>query len=133
KDIPPTSSYAIHMTEHHWLAYLATGDIKYVVDSYKKSCRLINNLDWTYTVGEPSTDRIPLPHTTLSRTRLGAFAVNRAGNGHFWPFHGISYTAGSESVAAFVTKNTEQELVVKLWSFDEKDHAMQGRVWRLWP
>lgn len=133
KDIPPTSSYAIHMTEHHWLAYRATGDIKYVVDSYKKACRMINNLDWTYTVAEPSTDRIPLPHSSLSRARLGAFAVNRAGNGHFWPFHGISYTAGAEQVAAFVTENTEGSLKVKLWSFDAAPHLLQARVWRLWP
>jgi len=132
-EVPPTSSYANHMTEHHWLCYRGTGDIKYVTDSFIKSCKLINNLDWTYTVAMPSTDRIPLPHSSLSRARLGAFAVNRAGNGHFWPRHGLSWTRGSDQVAGLVDVNGYTELSTRLWSLAPADHDLQLRVWRLWP
>jgi hypothetical protein len=131
--VPNTSSYAIHMGEGFNLMYRVTGDLAWLVNGYKATCQLLNNLDWTYTVAQPSTDRIAIPHTTLSRARLGAMAGNRGANGNFWPRHGISYTAGADDVAALVTTNTTAALTVQFWSFAATNKPLSARVWRLWP
>jgi hypothetical protein len=121
------------MTDAHWLAWRASGDLNFLVRSYKNTCELLNNLDWIYTVAQPSTDRIPLPHSTVTRARMGAAAVHRAGNNSFWPLHGLSYTKGAESVAALVTENTPTNLSARLWSFAPREHDLQARVWQLFP
>jgi hypothetical protein len=131
--LPEYAGYSPIMTEGFWLAYMATGDIKYLTESYKQACRFINNQEWLYTVSQPSCDRIPLPETTLWRARLGSFVTKRGGTSSNWPRYGISYPGGAEQVAALVTANTDQKLTVKLHCFSEKEHALQVRVWRLDP
>lgn len=131
--LPYSPSYSTTMTDAHWLAWRASGDVNYLVRSYKKTCELLNNLDWIYTVAQPSTDRVPLPHSTVTRARMGSAAVHRAGNDSFWPLHGLSYTKGADTVAALVTENTTTNLSARFWSFDPHEHDLQLRVWQLLP
>jgi len=120
-------------TEHHWLGYRATEDTNVLAGSYRQACMFINNQDWLYTWAQSSTDRIPLPRTTIIRARMGALPAHRGGNNSFWPRHGISYAEGADEIAALVTKNSESELRVRFYAFPEKVHPLQARVWRLWP
>jgi len=133
QQLPPNTMSASAMTHAYWLAYRSSGDVKYLTESYKKACELINNLDLIYTICNPSTDRIPLPHVTVSAARMGAEAVHRGGNGNFWPRYGLTYTKGANDVAALVTENTDKNLTVRFWSFAPGEHQMQTRVWRLLP
>jgi len=131
--LPKYAGYSPRMTEYFWLAYRATGDMDYLIQSYKQACMFINNQDWLYTVAQPSTDRIPLPRTSVIRARLGSLAVQRGASGLFWPRHGLSYTKGSHQVAALVTQNTETALQARFYCFADKNHDLGLRVWRLLP
>ncbi len=127
------ANYADRMTEYYWLAWVSTGNAKWLVESYKQGCRFINDQEWLYTVAQPSTDRIPQPVNTVIRARLGAMPAERGAAGCFWPRHGLSYTKGSEQVAALVTTNTDTKLVTRFYSFNDKPNSMQVRLWRLLP
>jgi len=131
--LPDYAGYSPTMTEYFWLAYRLTGDTAYLVQSYRQACQFINNQRWLYTEAQPSTDRIPLPRTTVIRARLGALAVNRGGSTSFWPRHALSYTKGSQDLAALVTTNEETSLAARFYCFAEQPHAVQVRVWRLQP
>jgi len=131
--LPTYAGYSPTMTEAFWMAWKAGGDVKYLTDSYKQACRFINGQDWLYTVAQPSTDRIPLPKTTVIRARLGAFVTERGGHTNTWPRHGISYTRGADDVAALVTENTVKDLKVRLYCFADKEHNLQIRIWKLDP
>jgi len=132
-ELPKYAGYSPRMTEYFWLAYRATGDMDYLVQSYKQACMFINNQDWLYTVAQPSTDRIPLPRTSVIRARLGSLAVQRGASELFWPRHGLSYTKGSHQVSALVTQNTDTTLQSRFYSFADKNHDLELRVWRLLP
>jgi len=132
-NLPNYAGYSGRMTEYFWLAYRATGDLQYLVQSYKQACMFINNQDWLYTAAQPSNDRIPLPRTTAIRARIGALAVNRGASGGFWPRHGLSYTRGADHVAALVTENTARRLNVRFYCFAKAERDLQIRVWRLDP
>lgn len=132
-NLPEYAGYSDRMTEYFWLAYRASGDLNYLVQSYKQACWFINNQEWLYTVAQPSTDRIPLPSPSLTRARLGAMAVTRGANGCFWPRHAISYTRGAMEVAALVTDSADTGFNARFFCFAEKDHDLGLRVWRLKP
>lgn len=132
-NLPTYAGYSPRMTEYFWLAYTATGDLAYLVQSYKQACMFVNNQRWLYTVAQPSTDRIPLPRTSMIRARIGALSVTRGAGGSFWPRHALSYTAGGEQVAALVTTNTDTRLTVRFHNFAKGEHQLDMRVWRLQP
>jgi len=132
-NLPEYAGYSPRMTEYFWLAYRASGDLGYLVQSYRQACLFVNNQEWLYTVAQPSTDRIPLPRTSMIRARLGALSVTRGAGGCFWPRHALSYVKGSEQVAALVTRNTDKDLACRFHCFAEEEHALQVRVWRLLP
>ncbi|MCZ7643917.1 MAG: hypothetical protein M5U26_01310 [Planctomycetota bacterium] len=132
-NLPDYAGYSPSMTEHWWMAYMASGDAKYLVESYKQACRFINNQRWLYTEAQPSTDRIPLPKTTVIRARVGAFVTERGGHTNTWPMHGISYTKNGNEVAALVTENAEKAFTVRLYPFAGQPLPLQFRLWRLWP
>lgn len=131
--LPDYAGYSDRMTEYFWLAYRASGDLNYLVQSYQSACRFINNQEWLYTEAQPSTDRIPLPSPSLTRARLGALAVTRGAGGCFWPRHAISYTRGANDVAALVTRNTETGFDVRFYCFAAAEHDLGLRVWRILP
>ncbi|MBI2193029.1 MAG: hypothetical protein HYU36_13705 [Planctomycetes bacterium] len=132
-NLPEYAGYSDRMTEYFWLAYRASGDLSYLVQSYRQACRFINNQEWLYTVAQPSTDRIPLPSPSLTRARLGAMAVTRGASGCFWPRHALSYTRGAMDVAALVSESTESGFTARFFCFAETEHRLGLRVWRLLP
>ena len=131
--LPEYAGYSPSMTEAFWMMYKATGDVAWLTASYKQACRFINNQDWLYTVAEPSTDRIPLPDTSVVRARIGAFITERGGHVSTWPLHAISYLAGADRIAALVTENTDTSLAVRLYNFDDAGLVLKTRLWRLLP
>jgi len=131
--LPKYAGYSDRMTDYFWLAYRASGDLKYLIQSYKQACQFVNNQEFLYTLAQPSTDRIPLPRTTVIRARLGSLAVQRGASGYWWPRHAISFTKGANDVAALVTTNRETGFQVRLYCFAKEPHEMQLRVWRLLP
>jgi hypothetical protein len=131
--LPDYAGYSGRMTEYFWLAWQASGDLKWLVQSDKQACTFINNQEWLYTVAQPSTDRIPLPECSMLRSRIGALATTRGASGCFWPRHALSYTAGSEQVAILVTENTETSLAARFYCFAEKPNLLAARLWRLQP
>jgi len=131
--LPKYAGYSPRMTEYFWLAYRASGDLKYLVQSYKQAAMFVNNQRWLYTVAQPSTDRIPLPRTSVVRARLGALSVNRGAGGVFWPRHALSYVRGASQVAALVTDNTDRTLQARFYCLARREHKLVVRLWRLQP
>jgi len=117
----------------HWAAWKATGDKKYLVDSWKLACQHMNEQEWVLTAAQPSTDRIFQPLETLVRATVGSIPSHRGGNNHLWPRHAISFESGAEGLASLVTENTEKTIKALLYTFDEKDHPLRLHVWRLPP
>jgi hypothetical protein len=131
--MPDYAGYSPTMTEYFWLAYRLTGDTAYLAQSDRQACQFINNQRWLYTEAQPSTDRIPLPSTSVTRARLGALAAYRGGSSSFWPRHGLSYPQGGEELAALVTRNEETALAARFYCFTDQPHPARLRVWRLLP
>jgi hypothetical protein len=119
--------------ETHYLAWKATGDKKYLIDSWKMAASHMHEQEWVFTAAQPSTDRIFQPTETLVRAMLGSIPCHRGGNNHLWPRHALSYESGAEGLAALVTENTEQTIKALFYTFDEKDHPIRMHVWRLPP
>lgn len=120
-------------TEAHYLAWKATGDIKYLTDGFKMVCQHLNEQMWLYTGALPSTDRCPPPSRALIRSMLGSRPSDRGGDSNFWPRHAVSYERGADNLAALVTENTEKTIKALFWAFDAKEHPLRLRVWRLPP
>jgi hypothetical protein len=117
-------------TDKHWLAWKMTGDIRFLVDSYKRTAEWFYSHDWLNTEARPSMDRNPLPRTSLTRARLGAIAANRGSSGNAWPLHAVSYVRGGDDVAALVTVNEENRFAVRFYPFTASAQEMQIRAWR---
>ena len=120
-------------TEAVYLAWKATDDKKYLVDGFQMVCQHLNEQMWLYTAALPSTDRCPPPARTLVRCMLGAIPTDRGGDHNVWPRHALSYERGTEDFAALVTENTEKNIKALFYAFDDKDHPLRMRVWRLPP
>lgn len=119
--------------EAHYLAYKATDDKRYLVDSWKMAAQHMYEQEWIFTAAQPSTDRIFQPTETLVRAMLGSIPCHRGGNNHLWPRHALSYESGADGLAALVTENTEQTIKALFYTYDEKDHPLRLHVWRLPP
>jgi hypothetical protein len=119
--------------EAHYLAWKATGDKKYLVDSWKMAAHHMYEQEWVFTASQPSTDRIFQPTETLVRAMLGSIPCHRGGNNHLWPRHALSYESGAEGLAALVTENTAQTIKALFYTFDDHDHPLRAHVWRLPP
>jgi hypothetical protein len=117
-------------TDEHWLAWKMSGDIRFLVDSCKRTAEWFYSHDWLNTEARPSMDRNPLPRTSLTRSRLGAIAANRGSSGNAWPLFAVSYVRGGDEAAALVTVNEENRFAVRLYPFSEKPLDMQVRAWR---
>ena len=120
-------------TDEHWMLYQTTGDVRYLVDSYKRVCEWFNSHDWLNSAAMPSMDRNPLPRTSLVRARIGSLAANRGASQLVWPYHALSYVKGGDQVAALVTENLDNRLTARFYSFAEGPHDMTLRVWRMDP
>jgi hypothetical protein len=119
--------------EAHYLAWKASGDKKYLVDSWKMAAAHMHEQEWVFTASQPSTDRIFQPTETVVRAMLGSIPCHRGGNNHLWPRQALSYESGAEGLSALVTENTEQTIKALFYTFDEKDHPLRLHVWRLPP
>jgi len=119
--------------DEHWFRYRVSGDIRYLVDSYKRVCEWFYSHDWINTGAMASLDRNPLPRASLVRARIGALAANRGSSGLMWPRYALSYVTGANDLAALVTENLYTKLAVRFYPFTEKPHDVQIRVWRLHP
>ena len=117
-------------TDEHWLAWKMSGDIRFLVDSYKRTAGWFYSHDWLNTDARPSMDRNPLPRTSLTRSRLGAIAANRGSSGNDWPLYALSYVRGGDEAAALVTENEENRFAVRLYPFTAQPMEMQIRAWR---
>ncbi len=120
-------------TDEHWFLYQTSGDVRYLVDSWKRVCEWFNSHDWLNSAAMPSMDRNPLPRTSLMRARLGALAANRGSSGLVWPNYGLSYVRGADQVAALVTENVPNRLTARLYPFTDAPHPLTLRVWRMDP
>ncbi len=117
--------------EEQWLRWKASGDIRFLVDIYKRTCEWFPSHDWLNAGAMPSMDRNPFPRSALICSRMGARAAGRGSEGIVWPYFGISYPKGADDVAALVTENLDDKLQVRLYPFTEGPHEMQVRIWRL--
>ncbi len=117
----------------HWFKWRTTGDIRYLVESYKRVCEWAYSHDWLNTAAMASMDRNPLPRWALIRSRMGALASNRGTSSPRWPYHAISYVKGANDVAALVTENLDTRFTVRFYPFTDAPHEVQLRVWRLHP
>jgi len=63
--------WGAHDTDIHWFRWKTTGDIRWLVDSYKRVCQWFYSHDWINTAAMPSLDRCPLPRYSLIRARIG--------------------------------------------------------------
>ena len=118
-------------TDEHYWRFLLTGDERFLVDSYKRVCEWFYSHDWLNTGAMASMDRNPLPRYSLIRARMGHLAANRGASALVWPLYGISYEKGADQVAAIVTQNVPNKLTTRFYTFSEKPHQLQLRVWRL--
>ena len=134
KPLAPIPAYVSYIgTDEHWMLYRTSGDVRYLVDSYKRVCEWFARFDWLMAAAQPSMDRNPLPRTTLVGARMGALAANRGASSLIWPRHGISYVRGEGEIAALVTENLDTRLAARFYAFDDKPHEVEARVWRLDP
>jgi hypothetical protein len=120
-------------TDEHWMLYQTTGDVRYLVDSYKRVCEWFNSHDWLNSAAMPSMDRNPLPRTSVARARIGSLAANRGASQLVWPYHALSYVKGGDQVAALVTENVANRLTARFYAFSDRPHDMTLRVWRMDP
>ena len=134
KPLAPIRAYlSYYDTDEHWMLYRTSGDVRYVVDSYKRVCEWFARFDWLMAAAQPSMDRNPLPRTTLVGARMGALAANRGASSLVWPRYGISYTRGEGEIAALVTENLDNHLTARFYAFADKPHEVEARVWRMEP
>jgi hypothetical protein len=117
-------------TDAHWLAWKLSGDIRFLVDSYKRTAGWFYSHDWLNTEARPSLDRNPLPRTSLTRARLGAIAANRGSSGNAWPLYALSYVRGGDAVAALVMENEENRFAVRFYPFSAAEQELHIRAWR---
>lgn len=120
-------------TDDHWFRFKITGDIRFLIDSYRRVCEWFYSHDWLNTAAMPSMDRNPLPRYSLIRARIGSLATNRGASGLTWPLYGLSYVRGASDIAALVTENLDNRLTVRFYAFPEKPHEVECRLWRLHP
>jgi hypothetical protein len=117
-------------TDLHWFRWKITGDMRFLLDSYRRVCEWFYSHDWLNGPAQPSMDRNPLPRGSLIKSRLGAMAANRGSSGNMWPQYAISYTKGANAVAALVTENLPNQFTARFYPFTDKPHDLQLRVWR---
>lgn len=117
-------------TDEHYFKWRVTGDLRYLVDSYKRVCDWFYSHDWLNTAAMASMDRNPLPRYSLIRARLGAIVAQRGSSGLLWPLHAFSFDKGANDVASLVTENTEDGFTTRLYAFTDQPHDMTLRSWR---
>jgi len=116
-----------------WLHYEGTKDTKVLADACRQAAIFVHSFEWLHTIGCTNGDRIPLPRSPIVRARMGALPAHRAGNGSWWPMHGISYERGAREIASLVGANTNARLSLRLYAFTTEPHNVVARLWRLDP
>jgi len=120
-------------TEGQWLEWRLTGDMRRLIDAYRRECEWMNNYGWLITEGYPAHDRIYEPRGALISSRMGARVSNRGSMGIMWPLYGLSYTKGARDLAALVTENLHDRLTARFYAFTDTPLEVEANVWRLHP
>ena len=111
-----------------WMAWLSTGDRKYVEKALESAWRHIHVLFAMHTWAEQTTDRVALSKTMVDRMYLGGQPGSR---NKFWPMHAVSWEGFTPEFAAWVFETKPDRL--RLWVYNFEDRPQKGalRVWRL--
>ena len=115
---------------YSYLAWLCSGERRYVQAALKNSWQRITVLFPMHTWAEQSADRVAVSKTLVDRLYLGGTPGYR---NKLWPTHTVSWQGFSEEFAAWVLVTRADSLRVWVLNFEDKTQSGELRVWGLEP
>jgi len=115
---------------YSYLAWLVTGDKKYIEPALKNSWKRIAALFPMHTWAEQSADRVAVSKTMVDRIYLGGKPGLR---NRYWPSHTVSWKGFNDEFAAWVLQTRPDYLRVWVYNFEPKPQTGELRVWGLDP